>query len=127
MQVAIDELGSKTAVALEFGGLVHVNEELTIGANIYNINQAKIATYNDERFSTVLKAGITYHPFEKLFATIEAEKDVEYKNNVKVGLEYFVIEKLAVRTGFTTLNQLASFGLGLRLVRFRLRLGLGLV
>ena len=110
LQVAIDELGSKSAVALEFGGLVHLNDELIVGANVYNINQAKIAVANDERFSTVLKAGITYHPFEKLYTTIEAEKDVEYKNNVKVGVEYYVIEKLAVRTGFSTLNQLGSLG-----------------
>jgi len=118
LQVAIDELGSKTNVALEFGGLVHVNDEITVGANIFNLNQAKIANYNDERFSTVLKAGLTYHPSDKLFATIEAEKDVEYKHNVKVGLEYFVIEKLAVRTGFSTLNQNISFGLGLKLNKF---------
>lgn len=122
LQVAIDEIGSRTAIALEFGGLVHLNEELTVGANIYNINQARVYKdiedkdfSNDERFSTVLKAGVTYHPFEKLYATIEAEKDIEYKNNVKAGLEYFVIEKLAIRTGFSTLNQLASFGLGLKL------------
>jgi len=118
LQVAIDELGTKTNVALEFGGLVHINDELTVGANIFNLNQAKIANYNDERFSTVLKAGITYHPSDKLFATVEAEKDIEYKHNVKLGLEYFVIEKLAVRTGFATLNQNVSFGLGLHLNKF---------
>lgn len=118
LQVSIQELGTKTAIALEFGGLVHINDEITIGANIFNINQAKMADYNDERFSTVLKAGLTYHPTEKLFATIETEKDVEYKHTVKVGLEYFIIEKLAIRTGFSTLNQQASFGLGLELNKF---------
>lgn len=118
MQVAISELGSQMAVALEFGGLVHVNNEITVGANIFNINQAKMAVYNDERFSTVLKAGVTYQPSDKLFATLEAEKDVVYKHNVKVGVEYFVIDKLAVRTGFSTLHQSASFGFGLILNNF---------
>ena len=118
LQVAIDELGSKTNVAFEFGGLVHINDEITIGANVFNINQAKMAAYNDERFSTVLKAGLTYKPTDKLSATIETEKDVEYKHTVKVGLEYFIIEKLAVRTGFSTLNYNASAGLGLILNKF---------
>lgn len=119
LQVSIQELGSKQSVALEVGGIVHVNDELVFGLNIYNFNQAKLATYNDERFSTVLKAGVTYHPYEKLYATIETEKDTEYKHNVKAGVEYYVIDKLAIRTGFTTLNRLSTFGLGLKLTKFQ--------
>lgn len=126
LQVNISEIGTKQAIALEFGGLIHLNDELTVGANIYNFNQAKLATFNDERFSTVLKAGISYQPNEALQLTLETEKDMEYKHNVKVGVEYFVIPKLAVRTGFSTLTNSTCFGVGLRLTKIDVDYGVAM-
>ncbi|HSI89535.1 MAG TPA: hypothetical protein VK927_00390, partial [Adhaeribacter sp.] len=46
--------------------------------------------------------------------------DIELAANFKAGLEYRVIEKLSLRTGFSTLNQSASFGIGFRAGSFQI-------
>lgn len=112
LQLTIDELGTKRALAFDFGGIVDITEELKFGAQIFNLSQAKLAEYEDERFSTVLKAGFQYAPFEKLLIILEAEKEPTYKAQTKAGIEYKIIDKLAFRTGFNTLRNMAFFGLG---------------
>lgn len=114
LQVTVKDLGVKTVAAFEFGGIVNLNEQLVFGAHIYNFSKAKVADYVDERFSTVMKAGISYQPYEKLIINVETEKNIEYDADLKVGLEYFVVENIAFRTGFATLTNSAYFGLGLK-------------
>lgn len=118
MQVTIQELGTRSVVTFDFGGIVDLTDKLKFGANIFNMNQAKMNDYEDERFSTIMKAGFSYRPFEKLMINIEAEKDPEYKANTKAGLEYWIVDKLAFRTGFSTLYRASHFGLGLKLRTF---------
>ncbi|MFN0048807.1 MAG: hypothetical protein ACKVOU_06775, partial [Cytophagales bacterium] len=99
VQVAISEWGSKGNLVINFGGQVQIINNLRFGAHIYNINQAKIATYQDERIPTIMKAGVSYIPIKRLSLNAEVEKDIEKPLKVKAGVEYGVIEKLYFRTG----------------------------
>ncbi|SHJ10429.1 hypothetical protein SAMN02745146_2295 [Hymenobacter daecheongensis DSM 21074] len=121
LQVSIEGLGSRRAVAASLGGQAEVvPRRLFFGAYIYNINQAKLARYDDERVPTVLKAGLSYQPAEKVRLNVETEKDVDQAADFKAGLEYQAVEALAVRAGFTSLSQQTSGGVGLRAGVFRL-------
>ena len=112
LQVHVEEFGSKRVVAFSFGGQSEVVPGLVVGAHIYNLNQARLAEFEDERVPTVMKAGLSYRPGKKVMLNVETEKDLERDADFKAGLEYQVIEKLALRTGFSTLKQAASFGVG---------------
>lgn len=112
LQVHVEEFGSKRVVAFSFGGQSEIIPNLLVGAHIYNFNQARLAEFQDERVPTVMKAGISYRPGKKVMLNAETEKDIELDADFKAGLEYQVIEKLALRTGFSTLTQSASFGVG---------------
>jgi hypothetical protein len=112
LQLHVEEYGSKRVVAFSFGGQSEVVPGFLVGAHIYNFNQAKLAEFEDERVPTVMKAGISYRPGKKVMLNVETEKDIELDADFKAGLEYQVIEKLALRTGFSTLTQSASFGAG---------------
>ena len=118
LQVAVKDLGTQLALALEFGGIAELTKELTFGANIYNFNRAKMSAYQDERFSTVMKAGLSYHPFEKLYLNVEAQKNIEYDNDVRFGIDYMVRDKIWVRSGISTLLQTGYFGAGFHTARF---------
>jgi hypothetical protein len=120
MQVHVEEFGTKRVVAFSFGGQSELVPGFTVGAHIFNLNQAKLADFQDERVPTVMAAGISYKPGAKIMLNVETEKDLEQDADFKAGLEYQVIEKLALRTGFSTLNQTASFGVGFKAKAFQL-------
>src|SRR5688500_6490749 len=112
LQVHVEEFGSKRVVAFSFGGQSQVVPGLFFGAHIYNFNQVKLAEFEDERVPTVMNAGISYRPGKKVMLNVETEKDLELDADFKAGLEYQMNEKLALRTGFSTLTQSVSFGVG---------------
>ncbi|TGE17613.1 PorV/PorQ family protein [Hymenobacter elongatus] len=121
LQVSIEGLGSRRALAVSLGGQAEVvPKRLFFGAYLYNLNQARLAEYQDERVPTVLKAGLSYRPTEKVMLNAETEKDVDQAADFKAGIEYQVIDALAVRAGFSTLSSQTTGGFGLQAGQFRL-------
>lgn len=109
------DYGKKGAVAVEGGIQARLNDNLTIGAHIFNPTRAKIADYDDERIPTIMKFGLHYTFSEKVFVNVETEKDIDFKPVFKAGLEYRAIKELYLRTGISTNPTLNSFGFGINL------------
>ncbi|GEO06864.1 hypothetical protein AAE02nite_45280 [Adhaeribacter aerolatus] len=125
LQLHLEQLGSRRAVALSFGGQSEIIPKLTFGAHIFNFNQAKLASYQNERFPTVMQAGLAYQPSAKLLLSLETEKDLEHAADLKGGLEYKPITQLALRTGFSTARQAATAGVGFVSRQFSIDYALG--
>ncbi len=114
-QVSVEGYGSRKAVTLSVGGQAEVIPDIYFGAYAYNLNQAKLAAFEDERLPTVMKAGLSYRPYQKLLLAIETEKHIDFPADFKAGLEYQLLqEKLALRTGFSTQTHKLTFGVGLQ-------------
>ncbi|SES92876.1 hypothetical protein [Hymenobacter actinosclerus] len=121
LQTSIQGLGSRRAVAASLGGQADIiPRKLTFGATLYNLNQARLAEYQDERVPTVLRAGLAWRPAEKVLLLVETEKDVEQDADFKAGLEYQPLPALALRAGLSTLSSQLTGGLGLRTGAFRI-------
>ena len=119
LQVSLEGLGSRRVLLGSLGGQVDIlPQKLTFGAYLYNLNQARLADYFDERVPTVLKAGLAYRPAKTVLLSIETEKDVERAANFKAGLEYQPVPLLAARLGFSSLSEQTTAGLGLRFGRY---------
>ena len=113
LQVSIEGLGSRRVVLGTLGGQIEiVPNRLTFGASLYNLSQTKLASYQDERVPTVLKAGLAYRPNAQVVLLVETEKDVERDANFKAGLEYRPVPVLAARLGVASLTEQASAGVG---------------
>ena len=113
LQTSIEGLGSHRALAVSLGGQAEiVPKKLLFGAYLYNLNQARLARYQDERVPTVLRAGLGYHPTDKVLLTVETEKDVDHDADFRAGLEYKVLEVLQVRAGFAALSEQTTGGVG---------------
>ena len=113
LQVSIEGLGSRRVAMGTLGGQIEVlPRKLSFGAALYNISQTKLASYQDERVPTILKAGLAYRPGTQVLLLVEAEKDVERAANFKVGLEYRPVPVLAARLGLASLTEQASAGVG---------------
>ncbi|MBC5993638.1 PorV/PorQ family protein [Pontibacter cellulosilyticus] len=114
-QIAVEGYGSQKAAAVSVGGQAEVIPELYFGAYASNVNQAKLAAFEDERLPTIMKAGLAYRPYRKLLITAETEKNIDHDATFKAGLEYQALEeKLYLRSGFTSLTNMFTFGAGFK-------------
>ncbi|WP_157886801.1 hypothetical protein [Hymenobacter sp. PAMC 26628] len=121
LQISIEGLGSRRVALASLGGQVEVLPgKLTLGVYGYNLGQARLASYQDERVPTVLKAGLAYRPTAQVLLALETEKDVERPANFKAGVEYRPVGALAARVGVASLSEEISAGLGVRLRDFGL-------
>ena len=114
LQVSIEGLGSRRVLLGTLGGQIEVvPQRLSFGASLYNLGQARLVRYQDERVPTVLKAGLAYRPSTQVLLLVETEKDVERAANFKAGLEYRPVPVLAARLGLASLTEQVSAGIGL--------------
>lgn len=115
LQVSIHGLGSRRVLAASLGGQAElIPNRLVFGGYLYNLNQARLVAYEDERVPTVLKAGLSYRPTDKLLLNAETEKDVEQAADFKAGLEYQLLEVLSLRAGFSSLTKQTTAGVGFK-------------
>lgn len=121
LQISIEGLGSRRVALASLGGQIEVLPgKLTLGVYGYNLGQARLASYQDERVPTVLRAGLAYRPTAQVLLALETEKDVERPANFKAGAEYRPVGALAARVGVASLSEEISAGLGVRLRDFGL-------
>ena len=114
-QITVEGYGSQKAAALSVGGQAEVIPDLYFGAYAYNLNQAKLAAFEDERLPTIMKAGLSYRPYRKMLIAAETEKNIDHDATFKAGLEYQLLEdKFTVRSGFLTQTNTLTFGAGFR-------------
>jgi hypothetical protein len=111
-QVHLEDLGSKRTLALSFGGQSELIPHLTFGAHIFNFNQARLAAFQQERLPTVMAAGLSYQPSGKLLLTLQTEKNITMPVELKGGLEYVLLDKLALRAGTSPTSKALSGGAG---------------
>ncbi|MCS7017910.1 MAG: hypothetical protein RMJ87_02200 [Cytophagales bacterium] len=113
VQINMAGLGMRNLIAFELGGVGQLTPQLWIGAHIFNFTQARLAEFQDERLPTVMKAGLSFRPNARLMLHAEGEKDIEMPTRIKVGAEYRIVEKLALRTGIATQPNSGAFGFSL--------------
>jgi hypothetical protein len=114
VQIAISDLGSRSTLALELGGVAQILPQLSFGAYIYNFNQARLADYQDERIPTLMKAGFSYQPSSQLLINAEVEKDIDFPAVFKTGMEYEIVKNVNLRTGISTFPFTQHFGAGIQ-------------
>ena len=107
--------GSRGVVAGEFGVLAKLNAKTKIGAHIYNPTRAYLDKPVNERLPTILKVGMSYSFSESLLTTLEMEKSLDFKPNIKAGLEYLIDKKFSIRGGVNSFPVKVCFGGGMKL------------
>lgn len=119
VQYSIETVGTRRMASVDFGGLVEITKKLHFGSYIRNINQAKIQDFTDERLPTLLVMGLSWRPLESLMLNSEIERDLDFGEVVKLGVEYQVMETLDIRTGIRTAPFQGTFGLGFSFGKFK--------
>lgn len=123
LSVGMGEMGSTTVFTFGVGMLYSFNQQLQVGAHVYNPLRISLTDQAEDRLPTVFKLGISYAPSDKATLVVETEKNLDRTVTVKAGIEYRPIEKLYLRGGISTAPAQYSFGLGLLLGKFKIDAG----
>ncbi|MBC6410017.1 MAG: hypothetical protein GDA42_06105 [Ekhidna sp.] len=120
IQYHVESVGTKQVMVVEFGGLAEITPQLFFGAHIFNITQAETGLQSDESLPTVMKAGFSYRPSDELILSVEVEKDLDFDEIIKAGIEYMIVKDIFLRTGISTRPFIAAFGIGFHPKRLKL-------
>ena len=115
-----DNYGSTNTVSAAIGVMYYLNESLSFGMRMHNINRARLADFQDERLPTTFAFGARYDFSEKARWMIDVEKDLIHPVTVKSGIEIQAHEIFTMRMGATSYPFQASMGFGLKLSKFYL-------
>jgi len=118
-----ENYGSKNTITAEMGILGKITDNWRVGMSVFNLGRAKLAVYEDDRFTTLMRLGTSYTFSKKLTVTAEAEKNIDFPARFKSGLDYQAIENLFFRAGFATQPVEISFGFGYKFGVIQLDLG----
>ncbi|MEN9997529.1 MAG: hypothetical protein RI922_519 [Bacteroidota bacterium] len=118
-----ENYGSKNTVTAEVGILAKITEKWSIGVSAFNLGRNKLADFQDDRFTTLMRLGTSYKFSKKVLVTAEAEKNVDFPLRAKAGIEYQLVEKFYLRGGFATQPIELSFGFGYKFSVFQLDFG----
>ncbi|MCH7402962.1 hypothetical protein ACFOUP_09595 [Belliella kenyensis] len=125
LQTNIEGFGRAISPVFEFGGLAELTPMLWFAGHIYNITYSKFSKASADHLPTVVKSSLSYRPSDKLMLNIEAEKDILLPADLKLGLEYNLLDKVWMRSGFHIIPGNLFFGLGFKPKRFVIDYALG--
>ncbi|NQW28079.1 MAG: hypothetical protein HQ474_09220 [Flammeovirgaceae bacterium] len=107
---------NKQQLLFNFGGKVEIIPKWLIGAFINNT--VKSSPRVNREVPMVLKLGISYQPISSLIINSTVQKSTRSAEEFKFGMEYYLNDIIAFRTGFNTQTHLLSIGIGLNFPKF---------
>ncbi len=101
--------GSSGAAGIDAGLMFKPHDHLTLGFYTRNLNRPRIAR---EPLPVVFAAGLSYSGIEKLRINLDAHKDIKFKADLRMGIEYQLIRQLFLRSGVSSEPSRFSAGFG---------------
>ncbi len=110
--VSIKNYGDKSVFYFNLGGLTYITQEIKWGFFIYNINRASFID-EDDQMPTIFNSGFSYNIIPELSLNFALEKDIRYTASLRFGIDYYIIENLSLRIGFSNEPSTYSLGIGI--------------
>lgn len=101
---------TRSALSVDFSGLMKITPAWTVAGGIFNINQASLV--DGEMLPVVFVAGLGWRAGEGLLLAMEIEKKLKEAARMKFGIEIPIQRKLKFRAGFSTAPVSIHGGLG---------------
>lgn len=109
---SIQRYGHQGIFYIDLGALTFITNDFRLGFSINNINRASLGDIKDQ-LPTILNAGLSHDFLNKLTAHFAVEKDVRHNPSIHFGIDYEIIEYLALRTGFSNQPSRYTAGIGI--------------
>lgn len=112
-RTSIENYGSAGAVFFDLGLNLEIIEGLSMGARIFNANQADLQAEIGEQIPTTIDIGGAYQVTDRVLFVMDVQKQVNFPVSFRGGIEYGVLDFLQVRAGVSTEPVTVNFGFGL--------------
>lgn len=117
MKLQIAGYGSDFSFAFDGGFLAKLNDHLGWGFFATNITRTRIGNSKDQLPQTIC-SGFSYAPCHDLVLNIDIFKDVNFPIELRLGIEYRLLNRLALRTGIVSEPTQFACGIGFFFSRF---------
>jgi hypothetical protein len=115
--VSIKNYGSTGLFYLSAGALAKINRYCSAGFSVININYASAGS-EDDQIPMIINSGLSYNYSDLLLLHLAIQKDIRYNFSFAGGIEYFIRDIFAVRSGFSTEPLKYSAGTGIHFGNF---------
>lgn len=124
LNLAIPSTGiSENAISFEGGLTYKPSSHLIMGFHIFNPIQASFPdNSNKSTIPQITRLGITYIISDNFLIIAEMEHSSETDMTLKTGLEYRILDWLAIRSGYYEKPQTCTFGLGITIESLKIGL-----
>ena len=112
--------GSASSINFDVGAIFRLTEKLNAGLHLYNPTRSKLGRSEEEKIPASYSAGLGFEPSDKVFASVEIEKEEDQRVNVNAGLQYQFLSQFLTRLGVSTSSSLAYLGIGFKWRSMRL-------
>jgi len=117
--VSIENYGSDNTFYLNIGGLFYLTQYFRLGFSVQNLNRASFGNEKDN-IPLIYNTGFSYGVMEDLTFNLAVEKDIRYNYSLRGAIEYYLLEYLSLRTGFSNEPSSYSAGIGINYSYFSL-------
>lgn len=112
MKLQIANYGSDFSYGIDVGFVTKITQKLNWGFFASNINRTTFKKSN-EGLPQTFATGISILPLHDLIVNFDIFKDAAFPLEIRMGIEYQLFQRIAVRAGFTTEPTQFCLGLGL--------------
>lgn len=106
---------SEHNITFEVGLIYKPTPKLNIGLHIFNPTQIKLSQSTDNtEVPQISRLGLSFKLSENFLIASEIEHSSETDINIKGGLEYYLFDWLAIRSGYYDKPQTCTFGMGFK-------------
>jgi len=117
--VSIKNYGIDNTFYLNIGGLFYLTQYFRLGFSVQNLNRASFGNEKDN-IPLIYNTGFSYGVMEDLTFNLAVEKDIRYNYSLRGAIEYYLLEYLSLRTGFSNEPSSYSAGIGINYSYFSL-------
>lgn len=121
--ISIKNYGSAGAFSADFGFVSKPAKFLKFGFVVKNLISGKIGEAQ-ERLPKEIDLGIALMPYSNLIVSMGVYKELTFRECVRYGVEYNIVDFVSVRFGLSNYPVRYSGGVGIKLSRFQLDYGI---
>jgi hypothetical protein len=114
-----EDLGSEMVFGLDVGMQANLYRRFWLGFSATNINNPKLGKVNAYDMPRRYTVGLGYTPFSGVTTALDFRVNEGEDMQILAGMEYYLIEELAIRAGIVSEPSIFSLGLGVNVASIR--------
>jgi len=117
--ISIKNYGGAGALSIDVGFISRSLKFLRFGFMVRNLISGEIGR-SGEKLPKEIEFGVAFVPYENLIISAEIDKEIYFRETFKYGVEYLVLNLVALRFGLSNYPVQYSGGAGLKIYRFQI-------